>query len=271
MGSRAADRIWLRFKDLTRARIGLGRVGDALPTKRLLEFAEAHGCARDAVHARVDFAALSAALVPLASVLVHSAAPDRATYLRRPDLGRRLADECLARLPAGPFDVVFVVADGLSASAVQRQAAALIHAVLPQLPGWRVGPIVLAAQGRVALGDQIAAAMQARMVVVLIGERPGLSVPNSLGVYLTLSPRVGCRDSERNCISNVHGDGLSPGVAADKLAWLMKQSRLLGYSGVALKEDAPLALAAPASATPAAPATGSPPPRQLKGDHDGPP
>jgi len=263
MQSRAADRIWLRFKDLTRARIGLGRVGDALPTKRLLEFAEAHGSARDAVYARLDLAALAGALLPLENVQVRSAASDRATYLRRPDLGRRLASECVAGLPAGPFDVVFVVADGLSAAAVQRQAAGLIHALLPLLPGWRVGPIVLAVQGRVALGDQIAAAMQARMVVVLIGERPGLSVPNSLGVYLTLSPRVGCRDSERNCISNVHGDGLSQGLAAEKLAWLMQQSRLLGYSGVALKEDAPPALSAGGSE--------SPPPRQLKGDHDGPP
>jgi ethanolamine ammonia-lyase small subunit len=245
---------------VTRARIGLGRVGDALPTKRLLEFAEAHGAARDAVYARADFAALAAQLLPLPSLRVHSAAPDRATYLRRPDLGRRLADECLARLPAGPFDVVLVVADGLSASAIQGQAAGLIHALLPRLEAWRIAPIVLAAQGRVALGDEIATAMRARMVVVLIGERPGLSVPNSLGVYLTQAPRVGCRDSERNCISNVHGDGLTRELAAEKLAWLMTQSRLLGFSGVALKEDAPLALAAAPSA----------PPRQLQGDHDDP-
>jgi ethanolamine ammonia-lyase small subunit len=261
----STDRVWLRFKDLTRARIGLGRAGDALPTQRLLEFAEAHGAARDAVYGRADFGALAAQLRPLESVQVHSAALDRATYLRRPDLGRRLAAECLARLPAGPFDVVFVVADGLSASAAQHQAAGLLHALLPQLAGWRIGPVVLAAQARVALGDEIAAAMNASMVVVLIGERPGLTVPNSLGIYLTQAPRVGRRDSERNCISNVHGDGLTQGLAAEKLAWLMKQSRLLGFSGVALKEDAPLALAAPEVPSEA------PQPLQLKANHDGPP
>jgi len=262
---RAPDRVWLRFKDLTRARIGLGRAGDALPTQRLLEFAEAHGAARDAVYGSVDFAALARQLRPLDSVAVHSAAPDRTIYLRRPDLGRRLAAECFAGLPAGPFDAVFVVADGLSAGAVQRQAAGLIHVLLPQLAGWRIGPIVLAAQARVALGDEIAAAMNASMVVVLIGERPGLSVPNSLGIYLTHAPRVGCRDSERNCISNVHGDGLTQGLAAEKLAWLMKQSRLLGFSGVALKEDAPLSLAAPEVPSE------SPQPLQWKVEHDGPP
>jgi len=265
MASRAADRVWLRFKHLTRARIGLGRVGDALPTKRLLEFAEAHGAARDAVYGAVDFATLAGQLLPLQSVTVRSAAPDRATYLRRPDLGRRLAGECRAALPTGPFDVVFVIADGLSASAVQAQAAGVIRALLPQLPGWRIAPVVLAAQARVALGDEIAAAMRASMVVVLIGERPGLSVANSLGLYLTQAPRVGCRDSERNCISNVHGDGLTQELAAEKLAWLMQQSRLLGFSGVALKEDAPLTLGA------AEPPSESPQPLQRKVDHDGPP
>jgi len=260
VGRSPADRVWLRFKDLTRARIGLGRVGDALPTDRLLEFAEAHGVARDAVYAELDMVSLAATLLPLESVQVHSAARDRAIYLRRPDLGRRLADECPALLPIGPFDVVIVVADGLSASAVQGQAAGLIHALLPRLEGWRIAPVVIARQARVALGDEIAAAMRASMVVVLIGERPGLSVPNSLGIYLTQAPRVGCRDSERNCISNVHGDGLTQELAAEKLTWLMQQARLLGYSGVSLKEDAPLSIASAA-----------PPPRQLKGDHDGPP
>jgi ethanolamine ammonia-lyase small subunit len=242
MTRRNTDPIWLRFKDATRARIGLGRVGDALPTSRLLEFQAAHAGARDAVLAPVDFAALAAQLAPLMSlapIRVRSAAPTRADYLRRPDLGRRLDAGCAALLPAGPYDAVFVVADGLSATAVQAHAAPLLAALIPRLSHWQLGPVILAERGRVALGDEIAAAMQAEQVVVLIGERPGLSVPNSLGIYLTHAPRVGRRDSERNCISNVHADGLAYAAAAEKLEWLMTQARLLQLTGVALKEDAP--------------------------------
>jgi ethanolamine ammonia-lyase small subunit len=242
------DRIWLRFKDSTRARIGLGRVGDALPTARLLEFQAAHASARDAVQAPVDFAALAAELAPLRSIRVRSAAGDRAEYLRRPDLGRRLGTGCEDRLPTGPFDAVFVVADGLSATAVQAHAAPLLRALLPRLVTWNLGPVILAEGGRVALGDEIAEIMHAEQVVVLIGERPGLSVPNSLGIYLTHAPRVGRRDSERNCISNVHADGLAYATAADKLEWLMAQARLLQLTGVALKEDAPTAPQLPSGA-----------------------
>jgi len=239
MTQRNTDHIWLRFKDATRARIGLGRVGDALPTQRLLEFQAAHASARDAVLAPVDFAALAAGLAPLATIQVRSAARDTAEYLRRPDLGRRLAADSGALLPSGPFDAVFVVADGLSATAVQAHAAPLLEALVPRLDQWQLGPVILAERGRVALGDEIGAAMQADQVVVLIGERPGLSVPNSLGLYLTHGPRVGRRDSERNCISNVHADGLDYATAAEKLAWLMTQARQLRLTGVALKEDAP--------------------------------
>jgi ethanolamine ammonia-lyase small subunit len=235
------DRIWLRFKEATRARIGLGRVGDALPTQRLLEFQAAHASARDAVLAPVDFVALGAALAPLATIQVRSAARDTAEYLRRPDLGRRLAAGCAERLPSGPFDAVFVVADGLSATAVQAHAAPLLAALVPRLHQWKLGPVILAERGRVALGDEIGATLQAEQVIVLIGERPGLSVPNSLGIYLTHAPRVGRRDSERNCISNVHADGLAYATAADKLEWLMTQARRLRLTGVALKEDAPTA------------------------------
>jgi len=238
MPRRDVDDLWLRFTSVTRARIALGRAGDALPTERLLEFAYAHASARDAVAAKVDFASLAQQLSPLATIQVHSAAPDRSTYLRRPDLGRMLAEHCGERVRSGPFDAVFVVADGLSASAVQAHAVPLLEALRARLDGWSLGPVVLAEQARVALGDEIGALMSASMVVMLIGERPGLSVPNSLGAYLTYDPHVGRRDSERNCISKIHADGLSYAAAADKLAWLMGQARMLGLTGVALKEDA---------------------------------
>ncbi|ALG74255.1 ethanolamine ammonia-lyase [Azospirillum thiophilum] len=230
---------WARFRTATRARIALGRSGDALPTKALLEFQLAHARARDAVHSAVDFARLAADLAPLETVRVHSAAPDRPTYLRRPDLGRRLDPASAAALPLGDWDLLFVLADGLSAAAVQVNAAPLVHACMTRLPGLRVGPVVLAEQARVALGDEVAAAMGARLAVLLVGERPGLSAAESLGAYLTWAPRPGRADSERNCISNIHSDGLSIQAAADKLCWLATEAARLKLTGVALKEDAP--------------------------------
>ena len=237
MSRQDVDKLWLRFTSVTRARIALGRAGDALPTRRLLDFAYAHASARDAVAARVDFAAIAEQLQPTASIRVRSAAPDRSTYLRRPDLGRRLAENSGEALPRGPFDAVFVVADGLSASAVQAHAVPLLQAVYPRLSGWTVGPVVLAEQARVALGDEIGAGMGATLVVMVIGERPGLTVPNSLGLYVTYAPCIGRRDSERNCISNIHADGLSYAAAAETLVWLMNEARRLRLTGVALKED----------------------------------
>jgi ethanolamine ammonia-lyase small subunit len=248
------DKLWHRFTGVTRARIALGRAGDALPTQHLLDFAYAHAMARDAVAARVDFDALVARLEPTPTVRVRSAAQDRSTYLRRPDLGRVLARDCVDRLSPGPFDAVFVIADGLSASAVQAHAVPTYEAAAALLPTWRLGPVVLAEQARVALGDEIGERMSAAMVVMLIGERPGLSVPDSLGIYLTYAPHVGRSDAERNCISNIHADGLPYAVAAAKLAWLMSRARLERRSGVALKEDAPgvgmLGAAAPEVAAP---------------------
>jgi len=236
---RELDPLWRRFQARTRARIGLGRTGSALPTARLLEFQLAYAEARDAVLAAADFAAIAAALQPRASCRVRSLAPDRASYLRRPDLGRRARPDDLEALPDGPFDVVFVIADGLSARAVEAHAAAVLEILVPRLESWRIAPIVLAEQGRVALGDDIGAALHAQFAVVLIGERPGLSVPDSLGIYLTREPRVGRRDSERNCISNIHAHGLGIAAAADKLEWLMTQARHLRLTGIGLKEDAP--------------------------------
>jgi len=239
MADRDVDNPWNRFAGVTRARIGLGRSGDAVPTQHSLDFHYAHACVRDAVLTEVDFSSLAAELQPLPALLVHSAAPDRSVYLRRPDLGRRLGQDQAAALPPGPYDAVFVIGDGLSASAVQRHAAPMVQAARERLSGWNLGPIVLAGQARVALGDEIGGSMRADMVVMLIGERPGLTVPNSLGAYLTFAPRIGRRDAERNCISNIHADGLSYAAAAEKLAWLMEQARARRLTGVGLKEDAP--------------------------------
>lgn len=233
---------WQRFRAATRARIALGRSGDALPTAALLDFQLAHARARDAVHGAADFDAIATALAPWPSVRVRSAAPDRAIYLRRPDLGRQLLPACRASLSAPPdgWDMVFVIGDGLSAAAVQRYAVDLVQACRQRLADWRIGPVVLAEQARVALADDVGAAMGARLTAMLIGERPGLTAADSLGVYLTWAPHSGRRDSERNCISNIHGGGLPVPVAADKLCWLAREAARLCLTGVALKEDAPV-------------------------------
>lgn len=236
---RSAHDLWRRFTDVSRARINLGRSGDALPTRHALDFDYAHALARDAVTTAVDFDALAAALGTTRSLRVRSLATDRSTYLRRPDLGRSLDPAAQTCLQGGPCDAAVVIADGLSGSAVQTHAVPIFEAMRTRLPDWRFGPVVLAEQARVALGDVIGAALGAAMVVVLIGERPGLSVPNSLGIYLTYAPQPGCRDSQRNCISNIHADGLSYERAANKLVWLMQQARSLQATGVMLKEDAP--------------------------------
>ncbi len=229
---------WDRFRAATPARINPGRSGDALPTAALLQFQADHARARDAVHGKVDFAALARQLAPKPVLCVNSRAGDRPAYLRRPDLGRRLDESCAARLPAGDWDLLFVIADGLSAQAVTSHAVPTIEACLALLPGWAVAPVVLAGQARVALGDEIGERMGARLVVVLIGERPGLSVADSLGIYLTYAPMVGRKDAERNCISNIHAAGLGYPAAAAKLAWLAGQARLRRLTGVELKEDA---------------------------------
>lgn len=247
-----ADDLWTRFRRATPARIALGRTGNALPNGAMLKFQLAHAQARDAVHGAVDFDALAVELAPLETIQVSSAAEDRRTYLRRPDLGRSLATDDADKLPRGEWDIVFVIGDGLSASAVDSHAAPMIRAAMERLPGKRIAPIVLASQARVALGDAIGEALGARLCVMLIGERPGLSVPNSLGIYLTWEPRIGRKDAERNCLSNIHADGLSYATAADKLAWLVGEATRRQLTGVMLKEDAPatatLDVAAPVEA-----------------------
>jgi len=236
---------WADLRAHTPARLALGRAGAALPTAEVLRFGLAHAQARDAVHIPLDAEALAAQLQALGCAMrtVHSAAPDRATYLLRPDLGRRLCDADAAALrdtpaqDAAPIDLLLVVADGLSSLAVARQAPPLVQAIRQQAPeGWHIGPVVIAQQARVALGDEVGSLMDARMVAVLIGERPGLSSPDSLGIYLTWHPQVGRRDAERNCISNVRPEGLEPAQAAARLWWLCQEARRLALTGVALKD-----------------------------------
>jgi len=231
--------LWASLRATTIARIGLGRTGDAPRLDDLLSFQLAHARARDAVATALDVPRLAAGLQPLPVRLVSSRARDRVQYLRRPDLGRRLDSGSADDFPAGPFDAVFVVADGLSAKAVNDNAAAFITACMARLPAWRFAPIVLAQQARVAIGDEIGSRLAVSLAVVLIGERPGLSVPHSMGVYITYDPRPGRTDAQRNCISNIHADGLSPQHAAQKAAWLMGEARARKLTGVDLKDAAP--------------------------------
>lgn len=229
---------WAVLRDATRARVALGRAGDGLPTVRELEFRAAHAAARDAVHEPLDPAAVRAALPGREVLEVHSAATDRATYLQRPDLGRRLAPG--TELPRADADLALVIADGLSPRAVHAHAAGVTTALLERLPEWSVAPVVLAHQGRVALGDAVGAALGVRAVVVLIGERPGLSSADSLGIYLTWAPRPGRVDAERNCVSNVRPPhGLGHAAAAEIVARLLGAARELGASGVLLKDEGP--------------------------------
>ena len=235
----APPTLWRDLRRFTPARIALGRAGNGLPTAAHLAFQAAHAAARDAVHAELDIDTLAADLAAagLSSTTVHSACPDRRTYLLRPDLGRRLADnQPLTPAPG----IAFVICDGLSATAVQRHAAPLLAQVMPSLG--QIGPVVIARQGRVALGDAIGAALGAQAVVVLIGERPGLSSPDSLGAYLTWQPRPGRSDAERNCISNIRPEGLAIADAGEKLLWLIGAMRRLGLTGVALKDEQPACL-----------------------------
>ncbi|WP_456318786.1 ethanolamine ammonia-lyase subunit EutC [Belnapia arida] len=231
---------WVELRRFTSARVALGRAGHGLPTAAHLDFQEAHARARDAVHSALDLDALEAAL-GRPSIRVASQAADRRAYLLRPDLGRRLREADRASLPPAPGAFLFVVADGLCAIGVQHQAPALIAAARPLLEaaGLALAPIVLASQARVALGDEIGEAMAAAMVAVLIGERPGLSATDSLGLYLTLGPSRGRTDAERNCISNIRPGGLAPEAAAEKLLWLAGAARRLGATGVALKDEQP--------------------------------
>lgn len=239
---------WSHLRRFTRARVALGRSGASLPTREVLAFGLAHAQARDAVHLPLDTVALAAELAEMGfpCLQVSSAAPDRPAYLRRPDWGRTLGQASRAMLEAfaantetEPPDCVVVVADGLSSLAA-RHAPPLLAALGEHLHGASKISVVVACQARVALGDEIGHLLGARQVVMLIGERPGLSSPDSLGIYLTHNPCPGLKDADRNCISNVRPEGLAYATAARKLAYLMEGARRLGRSGVDLKDDSDL-------------------------------
>ncbi|MEQ1488506.1 MAG: ethanolamine ammonia-lyase subunit EutC [Methylotenera sp.] len=235
---------WQQLKTFTRARIALGRVGSSLPTSEVLDFGLAHAMARDAVHLALDVDALEADInaQQFSTIKVKSMALDRASYLLRPDWGRRLHEQSLMRLQnlsqTKPIDFLIVVGDGLSSLAVARHVAPLLAEIRKLLPeDWHTGPVVITSQARVAIGDEIGQALNARMVAMLIGERPGLSSPDSLGIYLTFKPKLGLSDADRNCISNVRPEGLQYAAAAKKLVWLAKEAMRLKVTGVALKDE----------------------------------
>jgi ethanolamine ammonia-lyase small subunit len=236
---------WDELREHTSARIALGRVGSSLPTAEVLRFGLAHAQARDAVHRPLDFSELRTGLGAegFRVLQVASDAADRQTYLLRPDRGRSLDEACRERLinEAPAPELAIVVADGLSSIAVQRHTLPLLQLFRERFStDWTNTPVVLAEQGRVAIGDGIGEALRARLVIVLIGERPGLSSPDSLGLYLSFKPRVGMMDSERNCISNVRPAGLPYALAAHKLAFLTREALRLQLSGVTLKDDSGL-------------------------------
>ncbi len=241
---------WQQLKEFTRARIALGRAGSSLPTKELLDFTLSHAMARDAVHLALNAAVLAQDLEEqgFSIQLVHSKAPDRMSYLLRPDYGRQLNQQSRQQLQAiktvtlsNAVNLIIVVGDGLSSLAVERHAKPLLTEIKKNIPEqWRLGSLVIAAQARVALADEIGELLAADIVVLLIGERPGLRSPDSLSIYMTYAPKVGCSDADRNCISNICSEGLSYEAAAKKLIWLAKEAISRKLSGVALKDESSL-------------------------------
>ena len=232
------------LRDLTPARVGLGRAGASLPTQALLDFTLDHARARDAVHAAFDAPAIVSGLhdLGLEPSEVFSCVRNRMDYLRRPDLGRTLDPASKHRLAShggAGCPLAIVIGDGLSPTAVNAHAVALIRSLVPRLliDGIEIGRAVVASGARVALGDEIGAILGARMIVMLIGERPGLSASDSLGAYLTFAPKLGRTDAERNCVSNIHGAGLGYDEAAFRIAWLVREGLARGLTGVALKDE----------------------------------
>jgi ethanolamine ammonia-lyase small subunit len=239
---------WDFLKEYTDARIALGRVGNSIPTAALLKFQLAHAMAKDAVYSALDITKLKIELSDLGLNVIelHSKAQNREEYLKRPDLGRSLNSESfqvihnyLKALPAQNFDLSIVLVDGLSSQAIQTNAIPFLieFVALAKNENWMLAPISIVSQGRVAIGDDVASALKAEIVVVMIGERPGLSSPDSMGIYLTYKPLTGFTDESRNCISNIRPKGLSYQEAAQALYYLVKAAKSLKLSGVNLKED----------------------------------
>ena len=235
-----------RLRAFTPARVGLGRTGVSQQTRDILRFQISHAQARDAVHGRLEAATLVATISDIEGALkggpvlrLHSAAPDRTTYLQRPDLGRMLDEDsrqCLAQIVPVTCELALIVADGLSALAVERHVPALLEQLLPRLAAPSMAPICVVEQGRVTIGDEIGSAFRARLSVVLIGERPGLSSPDSLGAYITWHPRPGRTDAERNCISNIRAEGIGYEEAAEQLSRCLTAAQARQLTGVALND-----------------------------------
>lgn len=246
------ENAWSKLNAFTDARVGLGRSGVSVPTKHLLAFQLAHAQAIDAVHTQLDSEALSNALLEQdwakswirngAPLMLHSRATDRATYLQRPDYGRRLDEESANKLDehrastSQDYDLAIVVVDGLSALAIEQNTLPFLQALSSYINGWNLAPICFVKQGRVAIGDDVCERLNAKCVLVLVGERPGLSSPDSLGLYLTWGGKVGYTDAYRNCISNVRPAGLVYQEAARKAFYLLKEAQTLKLSGVKLKD-----------------------------------
>ncbi len=234
---------WGQLKQYTSARIALGRSGGSTPTPECLDFKLAHARARDAVHEHFEINQLAAEIEMLGidTLLVNTRACDRTIFLKRPDLGRRLdsTSENLMKQHARRYDLVILVSDGLSALAAHRQTKTLLAKLLPTLreDRWTLAPIVLARFGRVALQDPVGELLHAKIALILLGERPGLSSPDSLGAYFVFNPRLGNTDAQRNCVSNIRPEGLSPPAAADTLYYLLSQAKSRGISGIELKDE----------------------------------
>jgi ethanolamine ammonia-lyase small subunit len=232
---------WWGLRKFTNARIVIGRVGVSVPTGESLAFNMAHAFARDAVYERIEDTGLRIEIMKLhPSIVLHSRAEDRNQYLQRPDLGRRLNDKSMEELRtlSGHYDICINVADGLSAAAVNKHAVPLLNLLLPAMKqaGWSLSPVCIIEQGRVAISDETGATLNARLSVILIGERPGLSSPDSLGVYFTYAPAIGNTDERRNCISNINANGLKYEDASNKIMHLVSESLRRQLSGVMLKD-----------------------------------
>jgi len=231
---------WSHLRQFTAARIAIGRTGGSQPTAAVLDFRLSHARARDAVHAPFDTAALAAQLhaAEIQTKFLATAVPDRATYLLRPDLGRSLDQASREKLEPSQPDLVLIVSDGLAAAAAESHAAATLIPLIRELhqAGWKISPVHVVPLARVKVQDEIGSALGARFSLMLLGERPGLGAPDSLGAYFTANPSLACTDADRNCVSNIRPEGIPPVQAAAKLAWLLKESLRLGVSGVHLKD-----------------------------------
>lgn len=236
--------LWDKLKEFTSARIAIGRTGNSIPVKNSLEFKLAHAHARDAVYSKLDSEKLQHDLEVHKLPVIHlkSQAVYREQYLQRPDLGRRIDEEAynLLKPHKGNYDIAIIIADGLSATAINQNTVPLLEILIPAftMAKFSIAPLCLIEQGRVAIGDDVGAVLNAKLSLILIGERPGLSAADSMGAYITYSPKPGLTDESRNCVSNIRPQGLTAHLAAEKIFYLVQQAIRRQLTGVQLKDDA---------------------------------